>query len=56
MQHKMLDVMNDYDMIKNRCQPTKGRRCIPDVVLKNEGSMMQTCRNINVHEVTTDKC
>ena len=24
--------------------------------LKNEGSMVQTCRNINVHEVTTDIC
>ena len=28
-----------------------GRRCIPDVVLKNEGSMMQTYLNINVHVV-----
>ena len=26
----------------------------PDVVLKNEGSMVQTCRNINVHVVNTD--
>ena len=25
-----------------------------DVVLKNEGSMIQTCRNINVHVVNTD--
>ena len=31
-----------------------GRRSIPDVVLKNEGSMMQTCRNINVLVVNTD--
>ena len=23
---------------------------IPDIVLKNEGSMVQTCRNINVHD------
>ena len=26
----------------------------PDVVLKNEGSMVQTCRNIKVHVVNTD--
>ena len=29
--------------------------CIPDVVLRNEGSMVQTCRNIDVHVVNTDK-
>ena len=23
-----------------RCQPSKGRQCIPDVILKNEGSMV----------------
>ena len=34
---------------ETRCRPSKGRRCIPDVVLKNEGSMGQTCRSINVH-------
>ena len=28
-----------------------GRRCIPDVVLKNEGPMVQTRRDINVHVV-----
>ena len=28
--------------IITRCWPTKIRRCIPDVVLKNEGSMVQT--------------
>ena len=31
------------------CWPSKGWRCIPDVVLKNEGSMVQTWGNINVH-------
>ena len=31
-----------------------GRQYIPDVALKNEGSMMQTRRNINVHVVNTD--
>ena len=36
------------------CRPSKGRRCIPDVILKNEGSMVQSCRNINVHVVNTD--
>ena len=41
---------------KTRCRPPKGQRCIPDVVLKNEGSVVQTCRNINVHVVNTDKC
>ena len=30
-----------------------GRRRIPNVVLKNEGPMVQTCRNINVHVVNT---
>ena len=28
----------------------------PDVVLKNEGSMVQTCRNINVYVVSTNIC
>ena len=29
----------------------------PDVILiKNEGSMVQTCRNINVHVVNTNIC
>ena len=32
------------------------RRYISDVVLKNVGSMMQICRNINVHVVNTDIC
>ena len=36
-----------------RCRPSMGRRCIPDVALKNQGSMVQTCRNINVHVVNT---
>ena len=40
---------------QTRCRPPKGRRC-PDVVLKNEGSMVQACRNINVHVVNTDIC
>ena len=29
---------------------------IPDVVLKNEGSIVQTCRKTNVHVVNTDIC
>ena len=28
----------------------------PQLRLKNEGSMMQTCPNINVHVVNTDIC
>ena len=28
----------------------------PDVFLKNEGLLVQTCRNINVHVVNTDIC
>ena len=28
----------------------------PDIVLKIDGSMMQTCRNMNVHVVNTDIC
>ena len=28
----------------------------PRCRFKNEGSMMQTCRNINVHVVNTDIC
>ena len=32
----------------------EGTMMHPDVVLKNEGSMVQTCRNINVHVVSTD--
>ena len=49
---------NSISQIKRetRCRPSKGRRCIPDVVLKNEGSIMQICRNINVHVVNTDTC
>ena len=39
---------------QTRCQPSKGRRCISDVVLKIEGSMLQTCRYINVHVISTD--
>ena len=31
-----------------------GRRSITDVVLKKEGSIMQTSRNIYVHVVNTD--
>ena len=32
-----------------------GRRCVSDVVLKNEGPMVQTCcRNTNVHVVNSD--
>ena len=41
---------------KTRCRPSMGRRCIPNVILKNKGSMMQTCRNINEHVVYTDIC
>ena len=37
---------------QTKCQPAKGQRCIPDVVLKNEGSMVQTCRKINEHVTT----
>ena len=39
-----------------RCQPLKGRQCIPNVVFKNEGSMVPACRKINVHVVNTDIC
>ena len=39
-----------------RRRPSMGQRCIPDVALNNEGTMMQTCRNINVHVVNTDIC
>ena len=39
-----------------RCRPSKRRQCIPEVVLKNQGSIMQTCRKINVHVVNTDIC
>ena len=28
-----------------RCRPSKGRRCIPDVVLKKESSMVKICRH-----------
>ena len=42
--------------VETSCRPSKGRRCIPDVVLKKEGSMEQTCQNINVHVVNTDIC
>ena len=41
---------------RTKCRPSKERRCNPDGVLKNEGSMMQTCRSINVHVVNTDIC
>ena len=45
----------DYLILKStRCRPSKGRRCIPEVVFKNEGSMVQTCRKINVHLVITN--
>ena len=37
-----------------RRRPSKVRRWITGVDLKNEGSMIQTCRNINVHVVYTD--
>ena len=30
--------------------------CIPDVVLKNEGSIVHTCQNINVNVINTDIC
>ena len=36
-----------------RCQRSMGQRYIPDVVLKNEGTMVQTCQNINTHVVNT---
>ena len=32
------------------------RRCIPNVALKNKGSMVQTCLDINVHVVNTYIC
>ena len=32
-----------------------GQRCITDVILKNEGLMVKTCQNINVHEVNKYK-
>ena len=44
-----------FHSFTTRCPPSLGRRCIPDVVLKNKGSVMQTYRNIiNVHVVNTD--
>ena len=30
------------------------RRCIPEAVLKNEGSVVQICQDVNVHVVNTD--
>ena len=42
--------------MKTRCRSSMGRRGIADVALNNEGSMMQSCRNINVHVVNTDIC
>ena len=40
-----------------RCRPSKGRRCIPDRYrIKNDGSMVQTCGNLNVHVVNTYVC
>ena len=39
-----------------RCRPSMRRRYIPDVALKNEFSMMQNCRNINLNVVNTDIC
>ena len=51
-----LDYIRRYIEIKTRCRPSMETRCIPDIALKNEGSMMQTCRNINVHVVKTDIC
>ena len=45
----------DYKtIIITRCRPSKGRRCIQMSHLKNNGSMVQTCQNINVHVVNTD--
>ena len=42
--------------VVTRCRPLKRRRCIADVVLRNEGSMVQTRRNVNVQVVNTDMC
>ena len=42
-------------MFITRCRPLKGRS-IPNGVLENEDSMVQTCRKINVHVVNTDLC
>ena len=53
----MLQKTPEVAMVFNtRCRPSKGRRCTPDVVLKNEGPMVQIRRNINVHVVNTDIC
>ena len=38
-------------LIKNRCWPLKGRRCIPDVDLKNKGTIVNIYRDINVHVI-----
>ena len=40
---------------KTRCRPSMRQLCISVVVFKNEGSMVQTCRNINVQVVNTDR-
>ena len=32
-----------------RCRPSKERRCIPDVAIKNEGSIVEAYRNVNMH-------
>ena len=34
----------------------EGMTMHPDIVLKNKGSMLQTCQNINVRAVNTDIC
>ena len=40
-----------------RLDVDKGRRCIPRCRLKEyEGSMLQTCRKINVYVVNTNIC
>ena len=45
--HNNRDVADLEDQRASECWNSKGRRCIPDVVLKNEDSMVQTRQNIN---------
>ena len=48
----LLSFLSLLYQIYTRCRPSKRQQCIPDVVIKNEGSMVQFCRNINMYVVT----
>ena len=41
----------NYNLITTEMLTLEGMTMHTDVVLKNEGSMVKTCRNINVHVV-----